>query len=173
MSSLLPLVAMNGGYSLLWYVGFSLRWLLLLRTQALGARASVVVACRLQSAGSVVVAHGLSCSAACGIFPEQGLNPCLLRWQVVLNHCATRGVLFFITLNIYLFIYLAALGLSCGMRALGCSMFSCSIRALSCGMHVGSSSLPGIEPGPPVLGAWHLNHWATREIPPLWFISGY
>ena len=25
-------------------------------------------------AGSVVVAHGPSCSAACGIFPDQGLN---------------------------------------------------------------------------------------------------
>ena len=32
--------------------------------------------------GSVVVAHGLSCSAACGIFPDQGLNPHLLHWQV-------------------------------------------------------------------------------------------
>ena len=32
--------------------------------------------------GSVVVAHGLSCSAACGIFPDQGSNPCPLHWQV-------------------------------------------------------------------------------------------
>ena len=30
---------------------------------------------------SIVVAHRLSCSAACGIFPDQGLNPCPLRWQ--------------------------------------------------------------------------------------------
>ena len=29
----------------------------------------------------VVVGQGLSCSAACGIFPYQGLNPCLLHWQ--------------------------------------------------------------------------------------------
>ena len=29
-------------------------------------------------AGSVVVAHGPSCSAACGIFPDQGSNPCPL-----------------------------------------------------------------------------------------------
>ena len=43
---------------------------------------SVVVACRLQSAGSVVVAHGLSCSIACGIFLDQGSNPCPLHWQV-------------------------------------------------------------------------------------------
>ena len=29
----------------------------------------------------MVVARGLSCSMACGIFPDQGLNPCLLQWQ--------------------------------------------------------------------------------------------
>ena len=28
------------------------------------------------------MAHGLSCSTACGIFPDQGLNPCPLHWQV-------------------------------------------------------------------------------------------
>ena len=32
--------------------------------------------------GSVVVAHRLSRSVACGIFLEQGLNLCLLHWQV-------------------------------------------------------------------------------------------
>ena len=32
-------------------------------------------------AGSVIVAHGPSCSAACAIFPDQGLNPCPLHWQ--------------------------------------------------------------------------------------------
>ena len=32
-------------------------------------------------AGSVVVAHGPSRSAACGIFPDQGSNPCPLHWQ--------------------------------------------------------------------------------------------
>ena len=30
-------------------------------------------------AGSVVVAHGPSCSVACGIFPDQGSNPCPLH----------------------------------------------------------------------------------------------
>ena len=56
--------------------------------RALGARASVVVhvgsvvvAHGLYSAGPVVVAHRLSCFAACGIFPDQGLNPCPLHWQ--------------------------------------------------------------------------------------------
>ena len=31
--------------------------------------------------GSVIVAHGPSCSAARGIFPGQGSNPCPLHWQ--------------------------------------------------------------------------------------------
>ena len=32
-------------------------------------------------AGSAIVAHGPSCSAACRIFPDQGSNPCPLHWQ--------------------------------------------------------------------------------------------
>ena len=48
------------------------------RLQQLWHMGSVVVAHGLQSSGSVVVAHGLSCSAACGIFLDQGLNPCPL-----------------------------------------------------------------------------------------------
>ena len=32
-------------------------------------------------AGSVIVAHGPSCSAACGILPDQGSYPCPLHWQ--------------------------------------------------------------------------------------------
>ena len=31
--------------------------------------------------GSAIVAHGPSCSVACGILPDQGSNPCLLHWQ--------------------------------------------------------------------------------------------
>ena len=44
--------------------------------------ASIVAILRLQGTGSIVVARGLSCLSACGIFPDQGLNPCLLPWQV-------------------------------------------------------------------------------------------
>ena len=32
-------------------------------------------------AGSVTVAHGPRCSAACGILPDQGSNLCPLHWQ--------------------------------------------------------------------------------------------
>ena len=43
--------------------------------------ASLVGSTGSRRAGSVVVAHGPSCSAARGIFPDQGSNPCALHWQ--------------------------------------------------------------------------------------------
>ena len=54
---------------------------LIAEPQALDKRTSEPVAPRLWSIGSVVVTHRLGCHAACGIFPDQGSNPCLLRWQ--------------------------------------------------------------------------------------------
>ena len=46
-----------------------------------GMWASGVAAPGLPSTGSTGVAHRLNCSMACGIFPDQGLNPRLLHWQ--------------------------------------------------------------------------------------------
>ena len=43
--------------------------------------ASLVRSTGSRYAGSAVVAHGPSCSAACGIFPDQGSNPCPVHWQ--------------------------------------------------------------------------------------------
>ena len=43
--------------------------------------ASLVAEHKSRRAGSVIVAHGHSCSMACGIFPDQGSNPCPLYWQ--------------------------------------------------------------------------------------------
>ena len=65
----LSLVAASGGHSSLWCARSSLSRPLLLRST--GSR----------GAGSVIVAHRPSCSVACGIFPDQGLNPCPLHWQ--------------------------------------------------------------------------------------------
>ena len=65
----LSLVAASGGHSSSRCTGLSLSRPLLLRST--GSR----------RAGSVVVAHGPSCSAACGILPDQGSNPCPLHWQ--------------------------------------------------------------------------------------------
>ena len=61
-------------------------------TQALGCMGSVVSVRRLQSTGSEVVAHRLSCSTVCGIFPDQGLNLCLLNCKQILSHWATKEV---------------------------------------------------------------------------------
>ena len=76
----LSLVLARGGYSSLRCTGFSLWWLLLLQSMVSRPAGSVFVARGLQSAGSVV-AHRLSCFMACGIFPDQGSNPCPLHWQ--------------------------------------------------------------------------------------------
>ena len=62
-------VAASGGHSSSRCAGLSLSRPLLLRST--GSR----------RAGSVAVAHGPSCSAACGILPDQGSNPCPLHWQ--------------------------------------------------------------------------------------------
>ena len=50
----------------------AVRGLLIVVASRCGARA-------LGARASVAVAHGLSCSAACGIFPDQGSNPCPLN----------------------------------------------------------------------------------------------
>ena len=55
----------------------SLWWLSLLWSTGARARRRQY----LQLRGSVVVAHGLSCPIARGIFSDKGSNLCLLRWQ--------------------------------------------------------------------------------------------
>ena len=65
----LSLVAASGVHSSSWCAGLSLSRPFLLRST--GSR----------RAGSVVVAHGPTCSAACGIFPDQGSNLCPLHRQ--------------------------------------------------------------------------------------------
>ena len=65
------------------YTGLSLLWPLPL--QSTGSR----------RAGSAAMAHGPSRSAACGIFLDQGTNPCPLHWQAdfqPLHHQGSPGV---------------------------------------------------------------------------------
>ena len=79
------LVGASGGHSSSRCAGLSLSRPLLL--QSTGSRC----------AGSVVVAHGPSYSAACGIFPDQGSNPCPLHWQAdsqPLRHQGSPNYLF-------------------------------------------------------------------------------
>ena len=56
-------------FFVLWYAGLSLLWPLLLWSTGSGRT------------GSVAMAHGPSRSAACGIFPDRGMNPCPLHRQ--------------------------------------------------------------------------------------------
>ena len=74
----LSLVAASGGHSSSRCPGLSLSRPLLLWST--GSR----------RASSVIVAHGPSCSPACGILPPRArtLVPCIGRQ--ILNHCATR-----------------------------------------------------------------------------------
>ena len=95
----LSLVVANGGHSSSRCAGLSLSRPLLLRST--GSR----------RAGSVVVAHGPSCSAECGIFPDQGSNPCPLHGQAdsqPLRHQGSPRITFCcIFLSIFfLFVYL-------------------------------------------------------------------
>ena len=62
-------VVASGGHSSSRCAGLSLSRPLVLRSTS------------SRRVGSVVVAHGPSCSVACGIFPDQGSNPCPLHWQ--------------------------------------------------------------------------------------------
>ena len=78
----------------LWYSGFALHWPLLLQStcsrayglQQLQNMGPVVVDPGFNSTGSVVVVHGLSCSKAYGIFPDQGSNSCLHIGRWILYH---------------------------------------------------------------------------------------
>ena len=65
----LSLAVASGGHSSSRCAGLSLSRPLSLRST--GSR----------HAGSVAVAHGPSCSTACGILPDQGSNPCPLHRQ--------------------------------------------------------------------------------------------
>ena len=70
MAPRLSLAAVSGGSSLVAMCGL------------LVAAASLVVEHKLKSVGSAVVARGLSCFVARGIFLDQGSDLCPLHWQV-------------------------------------------------------------------------------------------
>ena len=86
----LSLAAVSRGYSSWRCMSFSLRWLLLLRST--GSRRTGFSSCGTwaqqswlmgsRAQAQQLLLHGLSCSAACGIFPDQVSNPCPLHWQV-------------------------------------------------------------------------------------------
>ena len=70
-------------------------------------------------------------------------------------------------LKIYLFI-LSAAGVSCGMRALHCSLW-----ALRCGMHVGSSFLIRDRTWAPCIGNTESYPLEHQEVPPKLLVKFY
>ena len=143
----LSLVVASGGHSSSRCAGLSLSWPLLLRST--GSR----------RAGSVTVAHGPSCSAACGILPDQGSNPCPLHWQAdsqPLRHQGSPSPSIFRTT----------------LPTLPNASFSffSQMSDLQCGMKISPPS-PALFPFIlcvcmcVCVEAQSLNHWTAREVP--------
>ena len=119
----LSLVAASGGHSSSRCAGLSLSWPLLLRST--GSRRTA----------SVAVAHGHSCSAACGILPDQGSNPCPLHWQADSQPLCHQGSPYLLFLSFLLvegaqtrsqesrFLSLSALSRTCDLKKLNLSFF--------------------------------------------------
>ena len=78
------LVAASGGFSSSQGAGLSLRRLLLSWSMGFRVRG-------LRGTGSVVLVHGLSCSVASGIFPDQGSYQCFLHWLVDSSPLSHQG----------------------------------------------------------------------------------
>ena len=104
-------VAMSEGYSLLQSMGFSCYG-----AQALGSTGFSSCGTKAPSSwfpGSGgrlnTVVHRLSCSTACGIFPDQGSNWYLLHWQadsLPLSHHRSSSNLLLISLSILIYVIL-------------------------------------------------------------------
>ena len=131
----LSLVVVSKGYSSLWCVGFSLRWLLLLwstGSRHMGFSSCVMQAQQLWHTGLVAPQHvGSSQTRA------QTHVPCISRR--ILNHCAGFS--------------------SCSMRAQ--ELWHKGLVALR---HVGSSRTRA-QTHVPCISRRILNHCATREVP--------
>ena len=114
-------VAASGGHSSSWCAGLSPSRPLLLRST--GSR----------RAGSAIVAHGPSCSVACGIFPDQGSNPCPLHWQADSQPLRHQGspknlfllLLFFLNFLLH-WVFIAVCGLSLVAASGGYSSSRCA-----------------------------------------------
>ena len=154
------------------YTGLSLLWPLPLRSTGSGRT------------GSAAMAHGPSRSAACGIFPDRGTNPCPLHRQAdsqPLCHQGSPRIIFKVLtpnqeINIRLdfryscFLYLS-IQYSTKYNNAGCIflilflifyLFSFWPRCVACGILV---PWQGIEPGPSAVKAPCPNHCTAREFP--------
>ena len=172
----LSLVAVSGGHSSSWCAGISLSQPLLLRST--GSR----------RAGSVAVAHGPSCSAACGILPDQDSNPCPLHWQADSQPLCHQGSPIHSFLNI-LFHY--GLPQETGYSSLCFTVGPCCLSILHVIVCIYQPQIPRPSLSlsvfffwphpaacrtspttvPPAVEGQSLNHCTTREALPLAFKS--
>ena len=120
----------SGACSLVVAHRLPLWWLLSLRN--MGSRA-----CKLQK----FAAHGLSCPATYGVFPDWGLNLCPLHWQEDSQPLDHQGSPFF---------------------------FFSQPCCMVCGILVPQ---PRSEPRPLAVRMWSPNHWTTRESPLRMFLN--
>ena len=109
----LSLVTASGSNWLLWCMDVSLQGLFLLLSTGSRCEASIIMhpgsvaaAHGLWRLSSVVAMHGLSCSTACGVFPDQGSNPHPPISRGIPIHCVTSIVLslFLIVIKIKTFL---------------------------------------------------------------------
>ena len=101
------LVLESSGYSLVAVHQLLIGWAsLIVEHRLLGMLALVVTDPWLESTGSVVEAHELNCPKACGIFPDQESNPCLLNWQADSLPLSHSVILFYCLLNVLHFCFL-------------------------------------------------------------------
>ena len=140
-------------------MGFSLQWFLLWPSTGSRHACGPVIAAQVVERRLSVVVHGRSCSQACGIFPDQGSNPCPLHWQAnsyPLSHQGSPSNLFSRN-TLISFIYLTVSGLSCCMWA-----------QLPRGMW-GLSSLTRDRTCVLLIGRWILNHGTMSKVPNKYF----
>ena len=77
-------------------------------------------------------------------FPKQGLNPCPLHWKC--------GIFFFFFKYKFIYLFMAVLGLRCGVQASHCGGFSCGSWAL------GTWASVAVARGLSSCGSWALEH---------------
>ena len=92
----------------------------------------------------MVVVHGLSSSAVCGIFPDQGSDSHLLHWQVDFSPLSHQGSPRFALLS-------KAQTMSLVLHRSLCGLQSCSTHPCSLGWHLGLTvGHPQLAPPCPV-----------------------
>ena len=111
-------------------------------------------------------------------FIEWWLHKCMHLSKFMEMHALNGGILIHISyistkliilffkylFIIYLFWLCWVLVAAHGIFVVACGLLVAACRLLVAACMWDLVPQPGIEPGPPALGAWSLNHWATRKV---------